>query len=309
MKKDNEQEVILDIVKVKKDQKTGELITITTQDVIDNNNALIQKALQVNTGVLTGINVAEEIKAQQALSNFIKNVFVPGKHYGTLPNTKSKALFQPGADLLENVFKKFFENARTRYEIVEKELLFDMQYISYEYKCILSVNGNDIAEAVAGCNSLEASRRLVFQDYKKDTDEWVNKSGKSVFDVKDTVNQMAQKRAHNRLWRKVFAITAEFTDESVAEQLDGTNATRDDKGLVYQELYVYDTGDKTLGSSKEKRREFLKKEVLTLIMKKLEITNKFQQWKKDEVDKLRDFIAIEENVKPLIEEALNANKK
>jgi hypothetical protein len=95
------------------------------------------------------------------MSNFIANVLRDGTDYGKIPGAGDKpTLLKPGAEKLASFF-----GLASSFTIIDKEQDWTGQehggepFFYYWYKCILSRNGNPVAEGEGSANSFEKKYR------------------------------------------------------------------------------------------------------------------------------------------------------
>jgi hypothetical protein len=157
------------------------------------------------------------VERARMIQEAVTRVMVEGEHYGTVPGTKTKALYQKGAHKLCVLF-----HFTWRYEMVTLQL--DHEHREVRAKCVLMHNGVDIAEKEALCTTQETKYRYrtentgaeVPQEYWKKGKDTAVLGGEDFFprkvdgkwlvfhqiavrnlpDQYNTVHQMAQKRAY-----------------------------------------------------------------------------------------------------------------
>lgn len=95
--------------------------------------------------------------------------------YGVIPYTKKKSLLKPGAEKLLALFGYAASN-----ELVKEVEDWDKRFVYYKYKCTIThkATGTFIADATRSCNNKEKKHAT-----------------KDVYDVANTVESIAQKRA------------------------------------------------------------------------------------------------------------------
>jgi len=128
---------------------------------------------------------------RQMLKDFVIKQLVKGVDYGVVPGTKKPSLFKPGAEKLSRLFGMGVRMTRTD-RIVDREKNFAL----YEYRAEVYLLKNDsiiIAQCEGSCNSQEKKykERTVYaqgQQPKKETTP--------IFDILNTLQKMAQKRAY-----------------------------------------------------------------------------------------------------------------
>lgn len=287
----NNQELI-NYAKVKINEQTGEVKEKTTEEVLENQQEIVERQLENQVSLYAGSGVVENaIKENKAIEKIIENVLVENTHYGIVPGTSTKTLLQPGADVLAKTY-----GVEIRYELVDKTYDPANHLLDYEYKAVAYWRGKQIGEALASANTQEQKFKSHFWDIKKDEP----KAGKSIFDIKNTIQQMAQKRAMVRVVRKVFAITGAFTQDM--EDI-GVAATKDDKMSIYQELYMYKTAD--MGKNDTDRKNWMKLNVLKPIVDLVCEGRGFSKWVRDDISKINDKLQDRAFVENLIKEAKN----
>lgn len=131
---------------------------------------------------------AQVLLIQEAMERTLKR----DVHYGTIPGTQKPSLWQPGAEMLCQMFK--FQTDMTRTGDHED---WDKGVFSYTYKCrLMNRDGDLITEREATCSSKEP-----------------NYSGKNAFQIRETLMQMAQKRAYVSVVRGAGAASAIFSQD------------------------------------------------------------------------------------------------
>lgn len=98
-----------------------------------------------------------------------------GGDWGIIPYTKNKSLLKPGAEKLLKLF-----GFTAKFELVKEIEDWDKKFIYYRYKCVIThaASGTFIADAVRSCNNKERKH-----------------ANKDVYDVANTIEAIAQKRA------------------------------------------------------------------------------------------------------------------
>lgn len=131
-------------------------------------------------------------------------ILQPSIHYGFIPGTQRPSLWQPGAEILCQMFQWQTQMDRTsEYENWENGIF------SYTYKCTLSSRHGDlITEREATCSTQEPN-------YQRQIDR-----GSPAAQFRETVMLMAEKRAYVAAVRAAGACSAIFTqdDDIVPEQ-------------------------------------------------------------------------------------------
>lgn len=126
---------------------------------------------------------------RKLLQEFVSKQLRKDVDYGIIPGTPKPSLFKPGAEKLAGVF-----GLGAKFELVDKALDGEKNFALFNYKCIIShrKSGQVIAECDGTANSQE-------KKYKERT-TWVdNKKVKEptpVYDILNTLQKMAQKRAY-----------------------------------------------------------------------------------------------------------------
>lgn len=138
------------------------------------------QALAVASPALTNIEFRQR---QNELISFVRDQLRESKNiaggqsgdYGIIPYTKKKSLLKPGAEKLLKLFGLSAKN-----ELIEKVEDWDKKFVYYRYKCIIThiATGRFIADATRSCNNREKKH-----------------STKDVYDVANTIEAVAQKRA------------------------------------------------------------------------------------------------------------------
>ena len=133
---------------------------------------------------------------------YISSVFVAGVDFGAIPNKdQSKlrnTLLLPGAEKIIVLLR-----LQVYYELIEKTLDFDRNYIDFEYRCTVTTNESSFAvEAFASCNSREKGFPQSTENYKVDA-----------FQYKDNISKKARKRALIDAVQKISGIRDYFNQD------------------------------------------------------------------------------------------------
>ena len=157
----------------------------------------------------------DELAAQVSLiRESMERVLVRGVHYGTIPGTNRPSLWQPGAELICQLFQFQTQMERSdQYEDWERGIF------AYTYRCrLLNRAGELITEREATCSTEE-------KRYKEQQQERVNRQGRKLgampaAEMRETIVLMAQKRAYVAAVRAAGACSAIFTqdDDIVPDQ-------------------------------------------------------------------------------------------
>lgn len=130
--------------------------------------------------ITQAIQTADFSKQRKDLIRFVKSELKETKtgengDFGVIPYTKKKSLLKPGAEKLCNLF-----GLVPTYEEVSKVEDWEKRFVFYKYRCTLThfQTGKFAGSAVRSCNNKEKKH-----------------SSKDVFDVANTVEAVAQKRA------------------------------------------------------------------------------------------------------------------
>ena len=134
------------------------------------------------------ISMVEDAKAR---------ILQPSIHYGFIPGTQRPSLWQPGAEILCQMFQW-----QTRMECTSDFQNWDNGIFAWTYKCVLSNRHGDlITEREATCSTQEPN-------YQRQIDK-----GLPVAQFRETVILMAQKRAYVAAVRAAGACSAIFTQD------------------------------------------------------------------------------------------------
>lgn len=137
-------------------------------------------------------------KARSTTLEFFKSQMKDKKDYGIIPGTGKKSLWQPGAEKLANLF------GFTPDIVLIKEVEdFEHGFVYYKYRCTLThfSSGKFVGSVERSCNNRE-------RKYKNQV----------VYDVANTVQAMAQKRALVAAVRTATMATEIFSeDDGVTE--------------------------------------------------------------------------------------------
>ncbi len=128
------------------------------------------------------------IAQRQMLVEFVAKQMRKDVDYGTIPGTPKPTLYKPGAEKLSKLF-----GLSVKFETVDKTIDKAQNFAMFTYKATLThiKSGQPIAECEASCNSQE-------KKYKERT-VWIGKQRTKeptpIFDILNTLQKMAQKRA------------------------------------------------------------------------------------------------------------------
>lgn len=167
------------------------------------------------------------------------NVNMDGADYGLLPGTKTRTLFQPGAEKLALVFGLTV----TAY-CTEKQEDWDTGFFRYTFKATASFKGQTIRETTRTCHTREKKYAWIWVNRPKpDQDtinemieqqtgrwgtKWEKQNGRNVkttvwqerkpnpdpFSLQFVVEAMAQKRAKVAVVKEALAATGYFSTET-----------------------------------------------------------------------------------------------
>lgn len=227
--------------------------------------------------------VKKAIASRNTIAKVIKENLKKDTDYGSIAKNMAPSLWQAGATKLALAFGVSF-----KYEIVEKTLDTDAQFLDYTYKAIAIVNDKVIGEATANANSYEQKFRNVFQNYDAKTGEWSQNKGKSVYDIKNNIVQMAQKRAMVRVIRNILGINSVFTQD--LEDIPNSASPRDvyNANNVYSALYQYISYAQ--GADDKSKQQWLRQNVLTPMLKENGINNFYKYWSPETCKKIIDLV-------------------
>lgn len=264
------------------DLTTGEVIEV--KEALEPAKEIIETHLVSQANIYSGSEVVEKAVADNAKINaLVKEALTDKVHYGLIPGTSKKTLYQAGADVLARTF-----GLQIEYELIDKTIDIEANLIDYEYKAIVYWNGKKVGEAIASANTLEK--------------KFAVKNGEHVFNKKNTIQQMSQKRAMVRAIRKVVGITEEFTQD--LEDLQDIKASKDERLSIYGALY--DLEELAPGKNKTERRNYLKMHVLKVICKEYASSTNMNLWTNEDVKVINEKLADTEYIAKLLQEAQNA---
>lgn len=273
------------------DLQTGEIKTST--DLLAENKDLVENQFKEQLSLMSGTDsVANAIKENTAIAKIISEVLTDKIHYGLIPNTRVKVLYQAGADVLVRIYGILIE-----YAIVNQVIDLNNHLIDFDIKATALYRGQKIGEAIASCNSLEKKYKKQFLD--KDGNII---PGSSPYEIKNTLLQMAEKRAMVRVVRKIFGISGSFTQD---EDMLTLPAPKDQKLSIYQMLYIYE--QKEMGSNKDKRKNWLKLNILQPLCKEFCQGRNMRTWTELDIKVLDDKINDQDYIKDLIKKAMESD--
>lgn len=135
------------------------------------------------TTIKQSLSEQEFKESRNGLIKFVKSQLKEAKDignggsgdYGIIPYTKKMSLLKPGAEKLLKLF-----GFTAHFELVKEIEEWDKRFVYYRYRCVIThaASGTFIADAVRSCNSKEKKH-----------------STKDVYDVANTIESVAQKRA------------------------------------------------------------------------------------------------------------------
>lgn len=115
--------------------------------------------------------------------------------YGVIPGTPKPSLFKPGAEKLTRLF-----GLGSRFTLIDKTLDGDRNFALFNYKCEIFhlKSGQVIAECEGTANSQEKKykERTVYIWNDKAKKKLPEKEATPVYDILNTLQKMAQKRAY-----------------------------------------------------------------------------------------------------------------
>lgn len=204
-------------------------------------------------------SVAIVMERQKQLAEIVSNYLIPAKvdqwgnvnmdgaDYGLLPGTKTRTLFQPGAEKLALVFGLTV----TAY-CVEKEEDWTNGFFRYTFKATASFKGQTIREVTRTCHTREkkyawiwvnrpkplsddALNEMIEQQTGRWGTKWEKQNGRNVkqtvwqvrmpnpdpFSLQFVVEAMAQKRAKVAVVKEALAATGYFATETDWEDFAG----------------------------------------------------------------------------------------
>jgi hypothetical protein len=132
---------------------------------------------------------------RKMLVEFVAKQMRKDVDYGIVPGTNKNSLYKPGAEKLARLF-----GLGARFAMVDKVLDGQGNFALYTYKCIvyhLKTN-HVIAECEGTCNSQEKKykERTVWEWSERARKKEPRKEATAVYDILNTLQKMAQKRAY-----------------------------------------------------------------------------------------------------------------
>lgn len=158
------------------------------------------------------MQVSQAIERREAIVSLVSGMMHDGEHYGTLPGTKQKMLFKPGAELLATFF-----GLEVSVTLNDQKEDWEKGIFAYTYKAVALHCGQRIAECEGACNTLEKKYRYLWidakppaskderarmkvygegRDSKYGTGWQIRIENPNPFDLVNTVKKMAQVRAY-----------------------------------------------------------------------------------------------------------------
>ena len=178
--------------------------------------------------------VVDELEGQvQLIEEAMRRTLKKDVHYGTIPGTQKPSLWQPGAEMLSQMFR--FQSALDRTETYED---WDKGIFSYTYKCrLMNRSGELITEREGTCATEE-------DKYKSQHVARTNRYGKelraiSPAEQREVVMQMAQKRAYVSAVRGAAAASAIFSQDDDIVPNQGGNSQDEGHGICAEHKVPY----------------------------------------------------------------------
>lgn len=137
----------------------------------------------------TALDAAAIVRQQEMVRDVMAKVMKEGVHYGVIPGTKGKSLYQAGADVLDRMFR-----LQPTYTVMSATR--NDSSVSFVVQCELvhGPSGTLIAAGIGSCNSRERKyantlRKLAVRAAKK------GEGPVSALELENTILKMASKRA------------------------------------------------------------------------------------------------------------------
>lgn len=178
------------------------------------NQLMVQKVEDRPTTLFKPVaSVAQLLEFHAAVTEIITRWLERDTDYGVIPGAKKPTLLKPGAEKLCKAF-----NASPRFEVVSSDVdhdrvnkyskktwangrpageveLTSIGHYRYVVRCVLSINGKEVGDAIASCSSLESK----YIDRPRD--------------VENTILKMACKRALVAAVSTTFGLSDRFTQD------------------------------------------------------------------------------------------------
>lgn len=153
---------------------------------------------------------------RKAFRELVKLNLKEDKDFGLIPGTKKKSLWQPGAEKLASYFG-LVSNFKLIKEIEEFGSEGRIPFVYYKYMCTLThfETRKVVGQAERSCNSGESAKRKAMD------------AGRSIFDLINTCQAMAQKRAFVAAIRTVTMASDFFADDVSNGEPGPTTAAKD----------------------------------------------------------------------------------
>jgi len=139
------------------------------------------------------ISVSEAGERLKQLNEFINTQMIDKVDYGKIVGIQKPTLFKSGAEKLENIYGLYHE-----FEQLEAKEDFEKGFFFYRYKCLVfrRKDGIKVSECVGSANNKEKAR-----------------IGKDSYDVINTIDKMAQKRAFVGAILSACRVSSKFTQD------------------------------------------------------------------------------------------------
>lgn len=158
------------------------------------------------------ITIEQEQRA--IIGEYVQSQMIEGVDFGTIPGTKKKSLYKPGAEKLTSLF-----HCMPRFTILEQTEDFKAGFFYYKFKCeIETMQGAVVSEGFGSCNSLE-SRYRYRNDERKCPECGKPAIRKSKFAPRDRPNDPPGFYCHDK--QGGCGANFQHDDESIIHQVVG----------------------------------------------------------------------------------------
>lgn len=154
---------------------------------VKENGISFSPSLPVTPEMLTQLK-----EQRRLLAEFVSSQLKRDSDYGVIPGTKKASLFKPGAEKIRGLF-----GLNVPIECTSSQLDRDQNFAMFTYKAKVLRGENLITECEASCNSQEQKykERRVWRQRANGPGKEEIREVTPIFDVLNTLQKMAQKRA------------------------------------------------------------------------------------------------------------------
>ena len=151
------------------------------------------------------MSVDEIVEEVALIKEVMKRILRPNVHYGIVPGAKKPTLWQPGADILNRLFK-----LAPTFEVISS--VRNGKMISYTVRCAVRhrITGEIWAEGFGSCSTLESKYTRNLQTASERAQRY-GKPPITVWELDNTILKMACKRSKAKACLNATAASELFT--------------------------------------------------------------------------------------------------